>query len=41
MINKLIEKAKELYKLLEQIEKLLIKIVSIAGWILILISLFR
>lgn len=35
----LIHKTKELHKLLEQIEKLLIKIISIVGWILILIKL--
>lgn len=35
----LTQKAKELLKLLEQLEKLLIKIISIVGWLLILIKL--
>lgn len=35
----LVHKVKELNKLLEQIEKLLIRIISIVGWILILIKL--
>lgn len=41
MINKLIEKIKELIKLVSQIEKLFIKVISLAGWILILIEMFR
>lgn len=35
----MIQKIKELNKLLEQIEKLLIRIISIVGWILILTKL--
>lgn len=35
----LIQKTKELNKLLEQLEKLLIRIISLVGWILILIKL--
>lgn len=34
-----IQMIKELNKLLEQVEKLLIRIISIVGWILILIKL--
>ena len=34
-------KIKELLKLLEQIEKLLIKLISVVGWLLILIKLFE
>lgn len=41
MIDKWVEKIKELFNLLEQIEKLIIKIISIIGWILILIQMFR
>lgn len=33
-------KIKELIKLVEQLEKLLIRIISLAGWIIILIKLF-
>ena len=33
------EKIKELNKLLEQLEKLLIKLISVVGWLLILIKL--
>lgn len=40
MMKDLIQKVKELNKLLEQFEKLLIRIISITGWILILIKLF-
>lgn len=32
------EKLKELNKLFDQLEKLLIKIISIAGWVIILIK---
>lgn len=35
------DKIKELLKLLEQIEKLLIKLISVVGWLLILIKLFE
>lgn len=35
------QKIKELIKLLEQLEKLLIQIISFVGWILILIKLFE
>lgn len=37
----LTERAKELNELFDQLEKLLIKIISIAGWILILVQLFK
>ncbi len=40
-IKKAIETAKELQKLVAQLEKLTIQIVSIVGWILILIHLFQ
>lgn len=33
------QKIKELIKLLEQFEKLLIKLISVVGWLLILIKL--
>jgi len=36
---KAVDKIKELSKLLEQVEKLLIRIISIVGWIIILIKL--
>lgn len=35
------QKIKELINLLEQIEKLMIKIISLAGWILILIAVLK
>lgn len=35
------ETAKELQKLLEQLEKLTIKVISIVGWIYILIKLLE
>lgn len=38
-MEELIQKIKELIKLLTQIEKLLIKLVSAVGWLLILIEL--
>ena len=41
VIDKWIEKVKKLRKLLKEIAKLLIELVSIVGWILILIGLFR
>lgn len=41
MINKWVEKIKELNKLVAQLEKLLIKIISFVGWILILIELIK
>lgn len=34
------DKIKELIKLLEQFEKLLIQLISVVGWLLILIKLF-
>ncbi len=34
------DKIKELIKLTEQLEKLLIRVISLIGWILILIKLF-
>lgn len=37
----LIERAKELNELFDQLEKLLIKIISIAGWLLILVQIFK
>lgn len=40
-IKNLTETAKELQKLLEQLEKLVIKLISIVGWIYILIKLFE
>lgn len=40
-IKSLTETAKELQKLLEQLEKLVIKLISIVGWIYILIELFK
>ena len=40
-IKNLTETAKELQKLLEQLEKLVIKLISIFGWIYILIKLFE
>lgn len=36
-----IEKTKELNKLCDQLEKLLIKIISIVGWALILIQILK
>ena len=33
------EKIKELNKLLEQLEKLLIRLISVVGWLIILIKL--
>ncbi len=41
MINKWAEKTKELNKLVEQLEKLFIKIISLVGWIIILIELIK
>ena len=41
MINQWVEKIKELNKLVAQLEKLLIKIISLVGWILILIELIK
>lgn len=41
MINKWVEKIKELNKLVAQLEKLLVKIISLVGWILILIELIK
>lgn len=41
MIDKWIEKVKKLRKLLKEIAKLLIELISISGWILVLIELFR
>lgn len=38
-MQKTLEKIKELNKLLEQLEKLMIRIISLVGWILILIKL--
>lgn len=35
------DKIKELIKLVEQLEKLLIRIISLLGWILILIELIK
>lgn len=35
------EKIKELFKLLTVVEKLVIKIISVVGWIKILIDLFN
>ena len=40
-IKKATEVAKEILKLLTQVEKIIIQIVSIAGWIVILISILR
>lgn len=40
-IKKAVETVKELQKLVAQLEKLTIQIVSIVGWILILIHLFE
>lgn len=37
----LIQKVKEFNKLLAQIEKLLIRVISIVGWLFILIQLFQ
>nr|DAU25766.1 MAG TPA: hypothetical protein [Caudoviricetes sp.] len=34
-------KIKELIKLIEQLEKLMIRIISLVGWILILIELLK
>ena len=41
LINQWVEKIKELNKLVAQLEKLLIKIISLVGWILILIELIK
>lgn len=41
MISKWVEKIKELNKLVAQLEKLLIKIISLVGWIIILIELIK
>ena len=38
-MEELIQKIKELIKLLAQIEKLLIQLISVVGWLLILIEL--
>lgn len=40
-IRKATETVKELLKLLEQIEKLMIRIISLLGWILIIILLLK
>ena len=40
-IRSLTEIVKELLKLLEQIEKLTIRIISLIGWILIIINLLK
>lgn len=39
MVKGLIQMIKELNKLVTQLEKLLIKIISIVGWLLILLDL--
>lgn len=41
MINKWVETIKELNKLVAQLEKLFIRIISLAGWIIILIELIK
>lgn len=41
MINKWVEKIKELNKLVAQLEKLFIRIISLVGWIIILIELIK
>lgn len=38
-MEELSERIKELIKLLEQLEKLLIRLISVVGWLLILIKL--
>ncbi len=40
-IRKATETVKELLKLVEQIEKLVIRIISLLGWILIIILLLK
>ena len=40
-MEKLEDKIKELIKLVEQLEKLLIRIISLIGWILILIEMIK
>nr|DAN19760.1 MAG TPA: GENERAL CONTROL PROTEIN GCN4, NUCLEUS, DNA-BINDING, PROTEIN EXPORT.08A [Caudoviricetes sp.] len=40
-MNQVESKIKELIKLVGQLEKLIIRIISLVGWILILIKLFR
>ena len=35
------DKIKELIKLVEQLEKLMIRIISLVGWVLILIKLIK
>lgn len=40
-IKKLTRKVKELIRLAATVEELLIRIISIIGWIMILISLFK
>ena len=40
-IRKATETVKEILKLLEQIEKLMIRIISLLGWILIIILLLK
>lgn len=40
-IRKATETVKELLKLVEQIEKLMIRIISLLGWILIIILLLK
>lgn len=40
-IRKATETVKELLKLVEQIEKLMIRIISLIGWILIIILLLK
>lgn len=41
MLRKLREKVKELNELLPQFEKLLINLISVIGWIIILIKLLN
>jgi len=40
-VNQVESKIKELIKLVGQLEELTIRIISLVGWILILIKLFR
>ena len=40
-MNKVESKIKELIKLCDQLEKLIIRIISLVGWIMILVKLFR
>lgn len=41
MLRKLLKKVKELNDLLPQVEKLLINLISVVGWIIILIKLLH